>query len=281
MEEQNILPPYLDKNIQEAVTFINDEEIWLPLNYSARPELKEIYYVSSHGRIFSNGNVNFHDEKSKYLSYEISNTGYYRVHLVRKDNSAGHYSVHRLVLEAFKPIEGMENLFVNHIDGNKLNDYLWNLEWTTPSENAQHAILNNFVHWRTGDDCSWSSIDSNKADMIALMISKCNCSYTTICDILGCSKSVVTNIANGISWRESYEKYKLWRFRKPQRQIFTEEQYKLLQKYIADNIHKYDKSNYRALCINACKDLFNLKLDRTLHIEIMDIIYRYIDSGLV
>lgn len=69
-----------------------------------------------------------------------SRTGYQLVNL--HYDVERHWLVHRLVMEAFAPVEGMEKLQVNHIDGNKQNNALSNLEWATRESNMQHAMNN-------------------------------------------------------------------------------------------------------------------------------------------
>lgn len=48
-------------------------------------------------------------------------------------------SQHRLLMTVFKPVEDMENLYVNHIDHNPANNNLDNLEWVSPKQNSQHS----------------------------------------------------------------------------------------------------------------------------------------------
>ena len=72
----------------------------------------------------------------KELSQFSTSSGYKCVHL--KNNDHKNELVHRLVARAF--VDNPENKCqINHIDGNKLNNTVDNLEWVTPKENCEHA----------------------------------------------------------------------------------------------------------------------------------------------
>ena len=91
------------------------------------------YQVSNFARVRS-----FHRDKVKIIKPDIIHTGYLRV-LLYKNGKTKSYYVHVLVAKAFIP--NPENKTqVNHIDGNKFNNNVENLEWVTPSENIVHAF---------------------------------------------------------------------------------------------------------------------------------------------
>lgn len=75
--------------------------------------------------------------KGKVLKFGITTTGYYQVNLYC--NGKGTWKrVHRIVAEAFiENLNGKE--CVNHIDENKLNNNVENLEWVTVRENCLHG----------------------------------------------------------------------------------------------------------------------------------------------
>ncbi len=65
--------------------------------------------------------------------------GYHCVAL-RKDGKVKVYRIHRLVAETFIGSAPSEEYQINHIDGNKANNSVDNLEWVTPKENTHHAF---------------------------------------------------------------------------------------------------------------------------------------------
>lgn len=96
------------------------------------------YQIDEYGNIYSN-------LSKKYLKSFVTSKGYRSIELQGKK-----YLVHRLVLQAFNPIN--EKLDCNHIDGNKLNNHISNLEWLTRKQNIHHAIKkglhDNGAAWR-------------------------------------------------------------------------------------------------------------------------------------
>lgn len=97
-------------------------------------DLKYDYYVNDNGSIYSK-------ISNKILNWSLDKDGYAKVRLMSTDGKRHRYSVHRLILENFNPVDGMDKLQVNHIDGNKLNNNLNNLEWITPSTNNKHKYM--------------------------------------------------------------------------------------------------------------------------------------------
>lgn len=114
------------------------KEIWKDIK-----GYKGIYQVSNLGNVKSlPRKTNNQYYKGSYLKQYIYK-GYLKLQLTKHSKSKW-FLVHRLVAQAFIP--NPENKpQVNHIDGNKLNNSINNLEWVTNSENQIHSyrILKN------------------------------------------------------------------------------------------------------------------------------------------
>jgi hypothetical protein len=113
-------------------------EIWKDVK-----SFEGIYQVSNLGRVKRVDNCKIRNKKycgDYYLNPNDNGKGYWRIKLSYKSKSKRHM-LHRLIAEAF--IDNPENKpFVNHIDGNKKNNQLSNLEWVTRMENVIHAWEN-------------------------------------------------------------------------------------------------------------------------------------------
>ena len=122
-------------------------------------EIKDFpnYSVSDKGEIKNN-------KRNKKLSIAYNQDGYAIVQLW-KNNKGYMRRVHRLVLEAFSPIEDSEKYEVNHKDCNIKNNSLDNLEWCTSKENTDYRLSLNHkrgkrvqVKYLTGEIETYPSI---------------------------------------------------------------------------------------------------------------------------
>ena len=104
------------------------------------------YQVSTHGRVRSVDRISYggrsHSKRqlSGVVLRQLDNKGYRLVNL-HKNGHVKKVLVSRLVAEAF--IDNPENKpEVNHIDEDKENNSVTNLEWATSKENANHGTRN-------------------------------------------------------------------------------------------------------------------------------------------
>ena len=114
-----------------------EQEQWKPIQ-----EFNGEYEVSNLGRVRSM--KRYYGMVGRIMPQTIQRKGYYAV-TFWMNNKAYCRKVHRLVIEAFTP--NPDSLpCINHIDGNKLNNHVSNLEWCTYQANMQHAVRTGLTH---------------------------------------------------------------------------------------------------------------------------------------
>ena len=122
-------------------------EIWKDIK-----DFEGVYKVSNLGNV-----VRLYKTKAPRLLKPIKHSGgYQRLKLRNKGNDKDVY-IHRLVAEAFLKSEGLN--VVNHKDGDKTNNTIFNLEWVTQRENVSHGAKSKGfvgVHYSIGDK-KWCS----------------------------------------------------------------------------------------------------------------------------
>lgn len=111
------------------------EEIWKPFPNTTN------YFVSNLGRVkvikskkYPRGIIKDNDTLYK------DRDGYPHISYKDINGKSKGSSVHRLVAKAFIPNADSSKTCVNHIDGNRANNKVSNLEWVTPKENVYHSF---------------------------------------------------------------------------------------------------------------------------------------------
>lgn len=111
--------------------------------YKDIPGYEGKYQISNLGKIKSlpktwNTTMAIRTSKERILKQSKDRKGYFKVILCKSPDEHKTERVHRLLAITF--IENPDNKqYINHIDGNKENNSLDNLEWVTHQENCQHA----------------------------------------------------------------------------------------------------------------------------------------------
>ena len=116
------------------------KDLPLPTNFVvAKLYANTDYAISPDGHIFTIKTRKLVIPYSDEFGYQRVNVRHYKPHT---DNRSIYERLHRLLCMTFKPCDFPHLLEVNHIDGNKLNNSLDNLEWVTQRQNLDHAWVN-------------------------------------------------------------------------------------------------------------------------------------------
>ena len=156
------------------------------------PEVKDRYFINAKGELFT-------DNGQKKMKDALKN-GYVKNCLTLKDGSQKFFFRHRLVMLCFQPNENAENLQVNHIDGNKLNNALSNLEWCTNQQNRIHAVRLGLAASLKGEQNPANKLKEEQVlDIIQDLLH--HVPYSKICNKYNCSKSTISAIKNKRNWK--------------------------------------------------------------------------------
>lgn len=151
------------------------------------------YWVTEDGKVFNK-------TSGKWLVGDFSSS--YHRYTLKTDCGSLKVLAHRLVLKTFNPIENMDNLEVNHIDGNKLNNLVSNLEWVTRKENMIHAKENGLLIKTLEQKIKMRSLTEEDADEIIQLLLENKLSIPQIAAQYGVHKETISRINRKISWIE-------------------------------------------------------------------------------
>lgn len=178
-------------------------EIWKPIE-----GFEGHYEISDHGTVRSLtrkvilrklGAMATRWQEGKILKLKKDRYGYLAVHL--RNGPVNIYpSVHRLVAKAFlESVEGKNS--VNHIDGDKTNNHVSNLEWNSVAENNSHRIKVLGVNFAQGERLPQTILTADSVVKIKTIFrDHPSITLQEIADQFGTSASNISAIKCGRSW---------------------------------------------------------------------------------
>src|SRR5699024_4525958 len=151
-----------------------------------------LYAIDSNGNVYS---LVTNKSRGKGILKPHHKNGYLAVHLY-KDGNCKHFYIHRLVAEAFLENErGYKE--VNHIDCNKTNNSLENLEWCNRTRNLKHSYENGLK--RQGELHGMSKLKNNEVEEIRMKLG--SKPQMELANEFNVSQSTISAIKTGRLWK--------------------------------------------------------------------------------
>lgn len=131
----------------------------------------------------------------KFAAQPKTSAGYALIHTCKK-----RMYLHRLLAEAFL-IRPEHTTEVNHIDGNKSNNALSNLEWVTRKQNSQHAYDTGLKEALKGSETDTAKLTEGQVYAIKKLLAEVIYSQRQIAKIFNVSREPIDSISRNLSWK--------------------------------------------------------------------------------
>lgn len=156
------------------------EENWKAYN--------KYYEISDRGRVRNS-------KTGHILAQNVNGGGYWYVTLSRPTKY--NLTVHRGMAILFIP-NPFNKAQVNHINGNKLDNSLENLEWVSQEENLKHAVDNKLMP--RGTSSYLAKLDEEKVEAIRISLSE-GVMQATLAKEYGVDRGTISGIKLGRTWK--------------------------------------------------------------------------------
>lgn len=138
--------------------------------------------------------------KSKILRPCVTCKGYNSV-ILSKNGKTKPFSVHVLIAMAWLQYTSCNGYVVNHLNGNKIDNCLYNLEITTVKGNAQHAIRTGLV--KTGFDSQRSLLSYQQGIAIWQEKHSTNCTNKYLADKYKVSRTTILRVLRRLNYEQT------------------------------------------------------------------------------
>jgi len=235
----------------EEGSYIGDEfifRLWARAIFRGKKTKYEVSELGEIRKIKDKKNLKLHHTRKGYIEVHIKfNNVRYAVRLDRL--------IADTFIENFDPINRNE---INHIDGNKENNCVGNLEWCSCLDSIKHETKTGLRPKRYGQDSNASTHSNEQIHQVCKLLEEGKLTNVEISKLTGINVNTISNIKCGSTWKEISDQYNIKKSSQNAKGIdaaaskYSEEQIHKVCKLLEDPNNAYiDIANETGVNLNA------------------------------